>query len=162
MTEVPEGGMCLSAFVLVSPPGEPWAVLMGHLNPDAPWDHIGALDAARALANAGGWMLPSSHLIFREGPEGAAARIAREQLGMERLELVGPKVVSESYLSKRFPNGPDHWDLEFIFRGAMRKEDIHPVIAWRELRFVDTRSLARSDIARSHEDILQSAGFALP
>src|SRR3989442_4075768 len=52
-------------------------VLMGHMNPKAPWDHIGALDPSRVEAHSRGWMLPSSHLIFLESPDEAARRIAR-------------------------------------------------------------------------------------
>src|ERR1700686_395592 len=42
--EVPEGGMCLSAFVVLTRADGPKQVLLGHLNPEAMWDHIGALD----------------------------------------------------------------------------------------------------------------------
>src|SRR5206468_4725043 len=65
------------------------------------WDHIGALDPSRVEAHSHGWMLPSSHLIFRESPDDAARRIAREQLELPDLALTGPTVVSEVYTPKR-------------------------------------------------------------
>ena len=41
MPEVPEGGLCLSAFLVITDEQNSNSVLMGHLNPQAPWDHIG-------------------------------------------------------------------------------------------------------------------------
>jgi len=70
--EIPEGGICLSAFVVLSESGHRDRVLMGHLDPSAGWDHIGALDPERAALNSKGWMLPSSHLILGESPQAAA------------------------------------------------------------------------------------------
>ncbi len=61
--EIPEGGFCLSAFLVVSKTGRPNHVLLGRLNPEAPWDYVGALDRERAERNSKGWMVPSSHLI---------------------------------------------------------------------------------------------------
>lgn len=57
-TEIPEGGLCLSSFLVIEEGNG--RVLMGHLNPSAPWDDIGALDAKRAMIHSKGWMLPSS------------------------------------------------------------------------------------------------------
>src|SRR6266508_4519593 len=84
-TEIPEGGVCLSAFLIVAQAGQPSRILMGHMNPEAPWDHIGALDPKRVEVHSRGWMLPSSHLIFLESPEDAARRLAREQLDLPDL-----------------------------------------------------------------------------
>src|SRR5256886_15253490 len=41
--EIPEGGICLSAFVVLSESGHRDRVLMGHLDPSAGGGHIGAL-----------------------------------------------------------------------------------------------------------------------
>ena len=46
-TEIPEGGMCLSSFLVITE-GESDRVLMGHLDPGEAWDEIGALDRERA------------------------------------------------------------------------------------------------------------------
>jgi len=159
MSEVPEGGLCLSAFLLLSERGNPDRVLMGHLNPAAAWDHIGALDASRTAAHSKGWMLPSSHLILNESPETAAHRIAAEQLERTDLSFSEPKVVSEVYTPRRFPDVVRHWDLEFLFQGEWPSGAQPTSAAWTELRFVDLPTTPKRAIARSHEDVLESAGF---
>jgi hypothetical protein len=162
ITEIPPEGLCLSAFVLVSPAGKPPQVLMGHMDPAAPWDHLGGLDPRRVKLHSKGWMLPSSHLLFREAPGEAAQRIVREQLGVASLDLTGPTVASEVYAPRRFPDRPAHWDLEFLFRGIWPNPQPPSCSAWTELRFVDTRTVGRQEIARSHEDILATAGLPVP
>lgn len=159
MSEVPEDGLCLSAFVLLTAEENPRAVLMGHLNPAAPWDHLGALDPSRVEAHRHGWMLPSSHLMVRESPAEAARRILTEQLGLPAVPLAGPQVVSEVYAPRRFPTARGHWDLEFLFRGTAPGKTLAVPEAWTELEFVDLRTTRKSEIARSHEEILASAGF---
>jgi ADP-ribose pyrophosphatase YjhB (NUDIX family) len=157
--EVPDGGLCLSSFLLIRESTNPNTVLMGHLNPQAPWDHIGALDESRIQIHRKGWMLPSSHLMIHESPQEAASRIAREQLCLEDLRFSEPKVVSEVYSPKRFHNLPDHWDIEFVFSASLDKSRLGNPDAWVDLQFVNPSTIKRSSIARSHEDILESAGF---
>lgn len=70
--EIPEGGVCISTFVVISRRGDSKSVLMGRINKRAPWDHIGALDPGRVERHSKSWMLPSSHLIFGESPQDAA------------------------------------------------------------------------------------------
>jgi len=159
--EIPEGGLCLSSFVLVTQAGKPDHVLLGRLNPDAPWDHIGALDSERVRVHSKGWMIPASHLMLKESPVDAARRVVKEQLEMESLTLSGPQVVSEVYTPRRFPDLPSHWDLEFIFRGELALEKVPKPSAWKELVFVDVSRTKKSEVARSHEDVLESAGFRL-
>jgi len=159
ITEIPAGGVCLSAFLIITEAGDPTKVLMGRMNPQAPWDHIGALDPSRVEVHSRGWMLPSSHLIFQESPGDAARRIAREQLELPALRLSKPEVVSEAYTPKRFPNAPTHWDIEFLFRGELPAEDLPHPAAWRELAFVDLPRTSKAEIARSHEDVFESAGL---
>jgi ADP-ribose pyrophosphatase YjhB (NUDIX family) len=137
----------------------PNRVLLGHLNPEAMWDHIGALDPERVEVHSRGWMIPSSHLIIKEPPQEAARRILKEQLELEGVLLSEPTVVSEVYTPKRFPDLPSHWDLEFIFRGEISAEKLPRAFAWKELAFVDLSRTRKSEMARSHEDILESAGF---
>jgi ADP-ribose pyrophosphatase YjhB (NUDIX family) len=169
--EIPESGMCLSSFLVISEKESDEAntkkkVLMGKLNPDAPWDHLGALDKKRAERNSRGWMLPSCHLMLFESPREAAIRIAREQLGLSSLELGDPIVVSEVYPSTLFPELKNHWDLEFIFKAVLSSKEIPTETmkqVWKEIRFLDTSTLSsmkkNNEIARSHEDILASAGL---
>ena len=162
MPDIPDGGLCLSAFLVIADVQNPNSVLMGHLNPEASWDRIGALDRSRVDAHSKRWMLPSSHLIVYESPQEAAKRIPREQLEMrDDLPLVGPQVVSETYTPKRFRNLHQHWDIEFIFKGKLLKHQIPKPHAWSQLDFVDLSSIDRSDIARSHEDILETSGMTL-
>jgi ADP-ribose pyrophosphatase YjhB (NUDIX family) len=161
VTEVPAQGIGLSSFLLLSPPGAPTSVLLGHMDPRAPWGHLGALDPGRAEAHAQRWTLPASHLILRESPQVAAQRILSEQLDLGPRALTGPEVVSEVGLPVRPPARPGHWDLLFLFRGELPPTELRPHPAWRELRFVDSRSLRREEMGRSHEDVLAAAGFPL-
>jgi len=158
MPEPPEGGLCLSAFLVITDERNPNSVLMGHLNTKAPWDHIGALDSSRVEVHSKGWILPSSHLLVYESPQEAAKRILREQLDLD-LTLSGPHVVSETYTPKRFPDLPRHWDIEFIFKGKLSADRVPKPYAWSKLAFVNLDITKKSEIARSHEDILESAGL---
>ena len=158
LKEIPEGGLCLSAFLVVSDSGQRKNILMGHIDPYASWDHIGALDPKRIEIHSKGWMLPSSHLIVHESPQEAARRIANEQLELREIEISEPKVVSEVYPPKFFPDFKDHWDLEFIFRSV---SSVVPsrTAAFRELKFIEPERTKKSEIARSHEDVLGSLGY---
>src|SRR3989442_4360209 len=157
ITEIPEDGVCLSAFLIVTEAHDARKVLMGHMNPKARWDHIGALDPSRVEAHSHGWMLPSSHLIFRESPDDAARRIAREQLELPDLPLSGPNVVSEVYTPRRFPGTAHHWGIEFLFPGRLAATYAPHPSPWSELSFVDLRRIRQSEIARSHEDVIEFA-----
>jgi ADP-ribose pyrophosphatase YjhB (NUDIX family) len=150
LSEIPDGGFCLSAFLVISDSRNPRKVLLGHLNPDAPWDHIGALDPPRVEMHKNGWMLPSSQLVVGESPQEAANRILTEQLDLNDQKLEGPHIFSEVY------GEHSHWDLEFVFMG--KRKDVKSTSAWRELEFVDTSKLKKEDFARLHQDILANVG----
>ncbi len=158
MNEIPEAGLCISAFIILRKTGSADEVVMGHLNPEADWNHIGALDHERAERNSKGWMLPSCHLLLEESPEDAARRILKEQLGVEDQQLTKPEVFSEAYSSgKVWETTPlNHWDLQFIFQGERASISLQP--AWRDLNFVDLRKTKKEDMARFHEDILAHVG----
>ena len=151
LREIPDGGLCLSAFLVISKTGELNRVLLGRMNRDAPWDHIGALDRARVEKHSKRWMLPSSHLILGESSEDAAKRILEEQLGLEHQPLKGPQVFSEVY---DIPSTGEkaHWDIEFVFLGE--RDDAPNYWVWRELTFVDLSVARGEELARRHEDIL--------
>ncbi len=161
LTEPPEHGFCLSAFLVIDSAEHSSRVLLGRLNPAAPWDHLGALDPERVSAWKDRWMLPSCHLLLGEGPDAAAERILSELTGLGPRELGSPKVVSEVYAPERHPAAKTHWDLEFIYRAQASESELKPHPAWRELRFIETRSLRPTEMARSQGDILQHAGFSL-
>ncbi len=152
---IPPDGFCISVFLVIRGEGKHDGVLMGMLNPDGPWDHIGALDRDRVKAHAGGWMLPSCHLMYGEAPDDCARRVAREQLGLEGIGFSGPSVHSEVYAPRRFPERKEHWDLEFIYTGFMDAVHIPRMPeVWRDLRYIEPNSQVPGKIARSHEDIL--------
>ena len=121
-------------------------VLMGRLNRDAAWDHIGALDPERVTRHSKGWMLPSSGLLFGESPHEAAQRILKEQLAIIDQPLEDPRVFSETY------GTPTHWDLQFLFQGERREAPKNDV--WGELKFVDLTKTREEEITRFHEDVL--------
>ncbi len=150
MNTVPQGGMCISAFLVISKKGEAGNVLLGRINKNAEWDHIGALDGKRVERFASGWMLPSSHLILFETPQGAARRILREQLGIRNQALEGPLTFADT------SGTANHWDLGFIFTGE--RESAPSNAAWEELRFVEVTTLKRDEIVRSQIDVLAYAG----
>ena len=153
MTGIPPAGFCLSSFLLIT--DRSGRVLMGKLDPEYSWDHIGALDDERKRRFSSRWMLPSSHLLYGESPSEAARRILREQLGLETIELSGPVDFSEQYVANENICGM-HWDLEFIFRGRYDGTVSHP--AWKELAFVDPNA-PKDEFARNHQDILRLAGM---
>ena len=117
------------------------------------------LDPSRTAVHSKGWMLPSSHLIVHESPDEAAQRVAAEQLGRRDLQFSPPRVVSDVYTPKRFPDIVRHWDLEFIFCGEWPDNAVSRTKAWTDLRFVDLARTSRTAMARSHEDIIESVGL---
>lgn len=152
--EIPKDGFCISVFLIIREKGT-GKVLMGHLDPAGPWDHIGGLDSERVKVHSRGLMLPSCHLMYGEAPDDCALRIAREQLNLTEMKFSGPAVYSETYEPKRFPGSRDHWDLEFIYTGIMSGNDIPQTEhVWLDIKFVDIDATASEKIARSHEDIL--------
>jgi len=46
-----------------------------------------------------------------------------------------------------------------LFSGQLAAGDVPHPTAWKELAFVDLRRTSKSEIARSHEDVLESAGL---
>jgi len=147
MKDIPEGGFCISSFVIIMKTGNPNHILMGRLNKKADWNHLGALDPERVQSFGKGWMIPSSGLMLGESPQDAAQRVLKEQLGLVDQKLKAPLVFSEVY-------GPmKHWALEFLFIGERDQPPSNE--AWTELAFVDLGlKTSRPEIARLHEDIL--------
>lgn len=163
VTEIPTDGFCISAFLVLQDSSDPRRVLMGHLDPRAPWDHIGALDPSRVEVHSRRWMLPSSHLIYGETPQAAAQRILVEQLEQPpTLPLDPPRIFSEVGVPRRFPDAKGHWDLELVFGGRIDSEAVRPARAWKDLALMDIRTVGRSNIARSHEEVLDLVGLSPP
>jgi hypothetical protein len=149
----PDGGMCLSVFLVISKAGEQGKVLMGKINQDANWSHIGALDPERAARFGGGWMLPSSHLVVYEAPGDGARRVLVEQLDPHaRTDLEGPVTFADATGEE----GKKHWDIGFVYTGEMAA--LPNSAAWRELAFVDVDKVKEEDVVRSHLDVVRYAG----
>ncbi|HLM70630.1 MAG TPA: NUDIX domain-containing protein [Thermoplasmata archaeon] len=161
MWAVPRAGVCLSVFVLVGDPKNPNLVILGRPAASASWAEIGSLEPAHLETLQDRWLLPASHLVEFESPRAAAERVAREQLGLDPFELRGPEVFSETYPSRIDPESGNHWDLHFLFRGDWpRGRELHAA-PWKELRLIDTRTVAGPNLGRGHGDILILAGYPL-
>ena len=156
---VPEGGLCLSTFIVVRPVQAPTRVLLGRPDPLARWEQMATLESAHLQSIGDRWILPASHLLEYESPADSAERIQREQLGVPPFPLQGPQVFSEAYPSAIDPESGKHWDIHFVFRGEWAFDHFPQSGSWRELRFMDRSTLTRADIARGHADILELAGL---
>jgi ADP-ribose pyrophosphatase YjhB (NUDIX family) len=158
---VPEGGVCLSAFILLRPLETPTRVLLGRPDPQAPWAQMATLEEAHLRSIGDRWILPASHLLEFESPTDSARRILRQQLEIADLPLRGPEVFSEAYPSAIDPESGTHWDLHFVLRGDWPSNPAPRSDSWRELAFVDPSTLTRADIARGHADILALSGLTV-
>jgi ADP-ribose pyrophosphatase YjhB (NUDIX family) len=162
VSEVPEGGLCLSAFLVLYENKSPSKILMGIVNPAAPWDHIGAISGPIIERSHDKWMLPSSHLQIHESPTEAAGRILKEQLGVDEtaISLSKPEVFSDVYDSWTGSKG--HWDMGFVFKGNVSDPSALKMAEnknWKKLDFVDLASIPKYQFARAHNDVLSYAGI---
>ena len=157
--EVPDNGMCMSVFLVLEAPGRDGAVLLGRVDPTAPWLEIGALDPKRAASIAHLWMLPSSQLLLFEDPAEAARRILKEQLGSGPLPLERPFVFSDPSVRPGAPGRDPHWDFHFVYRARWSSASPPRAPAWKELAFVEVARLRRAEIARDQGDVLALVGL---
>lgn len=156
--QVPSEGMCLSTFLVLRPRGHRDQALLGHIDPGAPWGHIGAADAKRVVAWSRGWMLPSSQLLLFESPEDSARRIAREQLGIELGKLPAPVLMSDAYEREAGPQEL-HWDLGFVYVLDGRPADPPRSLVWKDLRYETVSRIPRADFVRFQDDVLRLVGL---
>jgi hypothetical protein len=159
---VPDDGLCLNVFVILSPPDDPSNVLLGMVNPGAPWREIGGVTPKRLEELATRWMLPSRQLFLFESPREAAESILSEQLELEILTLDGPAVFSEAWTRPTPVGKGQHWDIHFVFRGVWPRHRALRASPWRKLDFQDPARLDRAQVGRSHSDVLTLAGFPVP
>jgi len=157
---LPDDGMCLSAFLVLRPSGHGGQVLLGRIDPAAPWAEVGGLSAERVARIGDRWMLPSSQLLVFESPAEAARRIVREQLGTSLHDLRGPAVFSEAYPRGTAGRVDPHWDLHFVFEGHWPEMTFPRSRMFRALEFVDIARTPRSEIARAQADILELVGLS--
>lgn len=156
--QVPLEGLCLSTFLVLRPRGHPDRALLGHIDPKAPWDELGAADAGRVVPWSKGWMLPSSQLVFYESPADAARRIAQEQLGVTLGDLPAPVVMSDAYA--RTPVSTDkHWDFGFVYVLDGQPETPPHHSGWTDLRYVEVAREPSAAFVRYQEDVLRLVGM---
>jgi len=159
---VPDDGLCLNAFLLLSPPHDDSKVLLGMVDPSAPWREIGGVTPQRLVELSTRWMLPSRQLFLFESPKEAAQTILAEQLEVQGVELEGPSVFSEAW-TRPVPAGEgQHWDIHFVFRGRWPEGREPRATPWLKLEFLDPSLLERKQVGRSHLDVLGLAGFSIP
>jgi hypothetical protein len=149
----------LSAFLIVRDRDSPDRVVLGKMNPDAPWEHLAGIDPSRMERFRNSWVLPASQLLWYESPAHAANRVAEELLELHPAALEGPRVESEAYGRPDLPGGDLHWDLHFIFQTAVPATEVRPNGNWTELRFIRVSEVPRAMIGRGHADILDFLGL---
>ena len=154
--QVPKGGMCLSAFLVLKGKN---GVLAGKMAKPEIWVErffVGEAFAPK-YASSGKWLLPASHLKYGEKPEDAAKRILTDQLGLSGVKLTFSQV--QSHLTGD-PKDPEagHWDICFVYEGALKDKAAKP--EWfSELDFLKTSNLSADDFTRGHGDILKELGI---
>ncbi|MDE1819711.1 MAG: hypothetical protein KGJ23_01830 [Euryarchaeota archaeon] len=157
---VPDDGLCLNVFPLLTEPRRPDRVLMGRIDASFDWRRIGGMHPKRVADLADRWMLPSRQLFLYEAPSEAAKLILEEQLGLESLYLKGPEVISDVWERPEPVGKGPHWDLSFIYRGEWPPgRQLHSA-PWRELAFKNPLILDPQEVGRHHLDVLALAGFA--
>src|SRR3972149_8451656 len=152
----PEGGFCLSSFVLVM---RRRSILLEKAAESDEWEHLTGMDEERVrmLAKEGKWLIPSSHLIFGEHPKDAAKRVFEEQLCVKRYSLKFLAVLSGIGETRRYAGRP-HLDICFVYSGKLRGTLKRP--DWlSELTYVDARRLRPSYFGRDHEGVLEQLGM---
>ncbi len=161
-SDVPDDGLCLNVFLLVADAADAGRVLLGRLDPAAPWKKIGGMSEARIRSTTGRWMLPSRQLFRFEAPDDAARSILREQLELPAIPVAGPSVTSEAWQRPQPVGTGLHWDLSFLYRATWPAGQEVRATPWQELAFLDPRKLQPKDVGRSHLDVLALAGFPVP
>ena len=156
---VPDDGLCLNVFVILTDAARSNRVVMGRIDPTADWRHIGGMTAGRIQETATRWMLPSRQLFVFESPTDAARSILKEQLGLDPLPLEGPKVTSEVWQRPKPAGTGPHWDLSFLYSGTWPAGRPLASPPWKELAFLDTATLDPATVGRSHADVLALAGY---
>jgi len=151
-------GLCLSAFVIVRRGN---TILVGRPRRDDAWPKKGGYPKWQAfeLEEEGVWLLPATHLMMEESPEGAARRIAHQWAGFKGTPRF---VMVQSHLRPlRFWNPKlrgNHWDICFVYE-LRAKGRVRPKPWWSEMRFVPLSEIRRIRFGRGHRDILEEAGY---
>jgi ADP-ribose pyrophosphatase YjhB (NUDIX family) len=154
--QVPEGGACISSFIVAEKDGK---VLVGKMRNPETWveKFLVGPSFAPKYAASGKWLLPASHLKFGESPDECAQRILKEQL------LVGRGSCTLMGIQSHVSGDPSdiekaHWDLCIIYRASI-PEPVHVPGWFSELRYVMVKDLKTDDFTRGHGDILEQLGL---
>lgn len=149
---LPEGGMCLSAFLFVKRGNR---ILLGKYADDPAWEDLTGLDRERLRVHGRAWTIPASHLKYGEDPREAARRVGEEVLGLTGLNYSDPQVEVDLYEPKRFP-GRDHYDLWFLVDALLPPTTKVVKPSWyAALEWQDPKALPRDSYARGHEDVVE-------
>lgn len=159
---VPDDGMCLNCFLVVRSRDQPAHVLVGRVDPAAPWAEIGGLGADRLTRIGDRWMLPASQLLLLESPDDAARRLARELLDRPLDAPPAPKVFSETYRRPGSTARDPHWDLHYVYEIEWPGPPPPKGRMWRQLDYRPVRSMPAEEFARGHHDVLALVGLRDP
>jgi len=156
-SNVPKGGTCLSAFLVLKGKA---GILVGKMAKPEIWVEkflVGEAFAPRYVSS-NKWILPASHLKYGEKPEDAAKRVLVEQVGVGNVKLSLLQV--QSHLSQD-PNDPEaaHWDVCFVYGGQLRGKQLQRPEWFSELTFEKPKALKSQDFTRGHGDILTELGI---
>lgn len=155
---VPQGGTCLSSFLIVSRGSE---ILVGKMKNPQMWiDRFFVGEKfAPVYASSGKYVLPASHLAWYESPQDAAFRVASEQASLPSSSKEDIKLVDvQSYVSGDPDNKeePPHWDICFVYKIELGPNTVIKTPEWfEELKFVERGKLKADHFTRGHGDILQ-------
>lgn len=157
----PEGGFCVSAFLLVEDGGK---ILAGRMDPGhadrwtREWaPNLPYYEGERREALFSGWRLPATYLRTGEPFEAAARRVATDQLALAQTPPDEPsRTVSTSTESRR-SSGTEHWDIFTVHRMQANAPSPMPD-HWADLAFRDPSSLEAEGMVMRHDHVLQEMG----
>lgn len=153
---VPQGGACLSSFVIARKGN---SVLVGKMTKPETWveKFLMGPEWAPKYAASGKYLLPARHMTLGEHPAETAEKIVNEMLLAKGSK---PRLLGvQSHLSGDTSN-PDtcHWDVCFVYGTTLKGKLTQP--EWfSELEYVPLRSLHADDFTRGHGDILKEQGL---
>jgi ADP-ribose pyrophosphatase YjhB (NUDIX family) len=151
--------MCISAFALVRRGGK---FLLGIPRQNqrwiSEWISAWAVYSKEELEEAfTQWRLPSCYIREGEHPEDAVRRVIRDQLGLKKFTVSGPRVFSYAWPSDWYP-GNDHWDLVLVYR-VKTSERIKRLPWWKELSFVGKDDLRHANFGWN-DDLMKDLKIA--
>lgn len=155
---VPEGGFCLSTFLLVEREGRILAGRMGKTHAER-WTeqwapNLAFYEGERREGLFAGWRFPATYLRTGEDPRDAAQRVWADQLGLDgHAKLPEPTVVSEAGSSRRRPTA-QHWDVLFLFRTEGPPLDAVPE-HWAELDYRTPEALLDEELVMLHGELVE-------